>query len=68
VILRNDPIAPLAGWHVQGNPIAQVALTAGKVYVPALSIGSAASASDNAAVINFGQRGGLDFPIMYLNI
>jgi hypothetical protein len=68
VLLFNDPTTPRVGWHVKGNPIGQANLTAGKVYVPAISIGSAASPSDNAAVINFGQRGGLDYPIMYLNI
>lgn len=53
---------PLAVWHVNGNPIFQATLTAGKFYVPAVSIGSDAP-GDVSAYINFGQRL-LDFPLM----
>jgi hypothetical protein len=61
VFYYGDISAPKASWSVDGNYIDQVDLTAGKFYLPAVSIGSAASPNDVAAYVNFGQRG-LNYP------
>lgn len=53
---------PIAVWHVNGNPIFQVTLSANKFYVPAVSIGSS-TPGDVSAYLNFGQRL-LNFPLM----
>jgi len=55
VALWNDPVSPFVSWQVNGNYIGQIALTAGVLYVPAVSIGSD-SPGDVSAFCNFGQR------------
>lgn len=55
VALWNDPVSPYVSFQVNGNYLGQVALTAGKFYVPAVSIGSGAP-GDVSAYLNFGQR------------
>lgn len=54
-------------FHVNGNYLGQYALTPGKFWVPAGSIGSSASPNDVAMYFNFGQRG-LDYPNFWLNV
>lgn len=67
VLLKALPTGSYASWHVNGNYLGQVALPAGRSFVPAVSIGSSASADDVAAYLNFGQRG-LDYPSMILDL
>lgn len=49
-----DMIAAIVSWHVNGSYIAQAALTPGKFYLPAVSIGST-TPGDVSAQLNFGQ-------------
>lgn len=63
ILLVNDPVTPIMAVHLDGNYLGQVNLTAGVFYVPSVSIGSSASATDVAAYLNFGQHN-LDYPIM----
>lgn len=64
VYLSNDPVTPIVAFHLDGNYLGQFTLTAGKFYVPALSIGNDGSngvAGDVSAFVNFGQRP-FDYP------
>jgi len=67
VFYYGDVSAPKASWSVNGNYLGQVDLTAGKFYLPAVSIGSAASPNDVAAYVNFGQRG-LNYPNLTIKV
>jgi hypothetical protein len=57
---------PIVAFHVNGSYVGQISLTAGKFYVPAVSIGSSAAAGDVSAYLNFGQNR-FDFPNMTVN-
>lgn len=67
VILYNDSSAPYVAWQLEGNTLGQVALPTGRFFVPAVSIGSAASPNDNNAYLNFGQHP-LDFTTFALEL
>ncbi len=54
VFLDMTPAVPICAWHVDGNLIGQVNLTAGSFYTPAISLGSTV-AGDVSAYCNFGQ-------------
>ena len=67
VILYNDQANPYVMWQIEGNTLAQVALPPGQFYVPAVSVGSAASPNDNNAYLNFGQHP-LDYTTFALDL
>jgi hypothetical protein len=67
VILYNDQANPYVMWQIEGNTLAQVALPSGQFYVPAVSVGSAASPNDNNAYLNFGQHP-LDYTTFALDL
>ncbi len=67
VILYNDQANPYVAWQLEGNQLAQVALPPGQFYVPAVSVGSAASPNDNNAYLNFGQHP-LDYTTFLLDL
>ncbi len=67
VFFYGDISAPKVSWSANGNYLGQADLSPGRFYLPAVSIGSAASPNDVAAYVNFGQRG-LNYPNLAIKI
>lgn len=66
VLLDNTVSPPLVSFQVNGSYSGQSVLTAGLFYVPAVSIGCAASAGDIGAYLNFGQYR-FEYPNFWMN-
>lgn len=62
VFLDMTGATPICAWQVNGNLIFQSNLTAGKFYVPAVSVGATSASGIVTASLNFGQSL-FNFPI-----
>jgi hypothetical protein len=65
VLLRADLVAPTLAFSVNGSLLEEIALPAGKFWVPSLTV-SGLPAGDMKAFVNFGQRG-FDYPAVVVS-
>lgn len=65
VLLRADPVSPTVAFSVNGSLLAEIALPAGKFWVPSVTV-SGLPAGDMKAFLNFGQRG-FDYPAIVVS-